>query len=72
MKNPDPSEKALLTPVEAIKHYHLQYGKFYAFIKQKHSFITCYGSRKLIIRVELEKFFQENPEIKEKLNGSKV
>lgn len=72
MRKPDPSEKALLSPMEVVQYYHLQQAKLYALLKEKHDFVVCYRSRRFVIKSELEKFFREHPDVKEKLNGYKT
>lgn len=58
----DITEKAYLTPGEAILHYGLSVNKFYAAIKERGlPFVALYGGRRLVIRSEFEKYIRENP-----------
>lgn len=74
MKKPALSEKVFLNPEEAIEMYGLSRRKFYRLLKEKknNSFTALYGSRRLVIRKEFDKYLDENPEEREALkNGSR-
>ena len=74
MKKPALSEKDFLNPVEAIEMYGLSRRRFYRLLKEKkrNCFTALYGSRRLVIRKEFEKYLDENPEEREALkNGSR-
>ena len=60
-------QKNLLNPEEAIRHCGLSQRKFYLWLKEPHSFVAFYRKRKLILRTELERYFQNHPEDKEAL-----
>ncbi len=64
-------EKEYLNPQEAIKHWNLSNRKFYAFLKKgPYEFIALYGTRKLILRAEFDRYLKMHPEVKEGLaNG---
>ena len=64
-------EKDYLSPTEAIQYWNLSNRKFYAFLKKgQYGFIAFYGTRKLIIREEFDKYLKKNPKVKEALaNG---
>lgn len=64
-------EKDYLSPTEAIQYWNLSNRKFYAFLKKgQYGFIAFYGTRKLIIRAEFDKYLKKNPKVKEALaNG---
>lgn len=73
MKKTALSEKDFLNPEEAIELYGLS-RKFYRLLKEKkkNSFTALYGSRRLVIRKEFEKYLDENQEEREALkNGSR-
>lgn len=74
MKKPALSEKVFLNPEEVIALYGLSRRKLYRLLKEKkkNSFTAFYGSRRLVIRKEFEKYLDENPEEREALkNGSR-
>lgn len=64
-------EKEYLNPQEAIKYWNLSNRKFYAFLKKgPYEFIALYGTRKLILRAEFDKYLKKHPKVKEGLaNG---
>ena len=64
-------EKEYLNPQEAIKYWNLSNRKFYAFLKKgPYEFIALYGTRKLILRAEFDRYLKTHPEVKEELaNG---
>lgn len=65
-------EKEYLNPQEAIKYWNLSNRKFYEFLKKgPYPFIALYGQRKLILRVEFDKYLRKNPSIKEALANGK-
>ena len=73
MKKPSLNEKDILNPQEAIECFGLSARKFRSYISNSSNlpFIALYGTRKLILRAEFEKFLMQNPDIKEKLkNGT--
>ena len=75
MKKPALSEKDFLNSEEAIELYGLSRRRFYRLLKEKkkNSFTALYGSRRLVIRKEFEKYLDENPEEREALkNGTAV
>ena len=65
MRKPILAEKDFLNPEEAIEMYGLSRRKFYRLLKEKknNSFTALYGSRRLVIRKEFEKYLDENPAI---------
>ena len=74
MKKPALLEKDFLNPEEAIEMYGLSRRRFYRLLKEKkkNSCTALYGSRRLVIRKEFEKYLDENPEEREALkNGSR-
>lgn len=75
MSKPALAQKDFLNTEEAIHHFGLSRRKFNRFLKEgnKNSFMALYGSRRLIIREEFEKYLEKNPEEKEGLlNGRKT
>jgi len=64
-------EKEYLNPQEAIKYWNLSNRKFYEFLKSgPYKFIALYGTRKLILRAEFDRYLKTHPEVKEALaNG---
>lgn len=75
MRKPLLEQKDVLNPEEAIAYFGFSRRKFYRFLKdgkcKKHT--ALYGSRRLILRAEFEKYLEENPEVKEGLlNGGKT
>ncbi len=68
------SEKDFLNPEETIELYGLSRRKFYRLLKEKkkNGFTALYGSHRLVIRKEFEKYLDGNPEEREALkNGSR-
>ena len=65
-------KRIFLNPEEAIELFNLNRRKFYRLIKEgkQLGFIALYGSRRLIIRGEFEKYLKANPEIKEGLKNT--
>ena len=60
MKRAPLNEKNYLNPQETIELFGLSRRKFYALLKeQPHDFVVMYGSRKLIIRTEFEKYLKQ-------------
>ena len=60
MKRAPLNEKNYLNPEEAIELFGLSRRKFYALLKeQPHDFVVMYGSRKLVIRTEFEKYLKQ-------------
>lgn len=72
MRKPVFAEKDFLNPEEAIELFSLSRRKFYRLIKEEKQlwFMALYGSRKLIIRGEFEKYLEANPEIKKELKNA--
>lgn len=66
MSKPILEEKDILNPNEAIELFVLSRRKFYKLLKEnrKLGFLAMYGSRKLIIRSEFQKYLVEHPELK--------
>lgn len=65
MEKPNLERKEILNPEEAIRHFDLSRRKFYSLIQQEAlPFMGYYVQRKLIIRVEFEKYLLEHPELK--------
>jgi len=64
-------EKEYLNPQEAATYWNLSRRKFFRFLNQgKYSFLAYFGNRKLILRVEFEKYLRDNQGLKEELaNG---
>ena len=65
-------KRIFLNPEEAIELFSLSRRKFYRLIKEEKqlSFIALYGSRRLVIRGEFEKYLEANPKIKEGLENA--
>ena len=63
MKKTPLSEKDFLNPEEAIELYGLSRRKFYSLLKEKkkNGFTALYGSRRLVIRKEFEKYLDGSP-----------
>jgi len=72
MRKPILAEKDFLNQEEAIELFNLSRRKFYRLIREEKqlNFIALYGSRRLVIRVEFEKYLKANPEIKEGLKNA--
>ncbi|MCI9083835.1 MAG: DNA-binding protein [Lachnospiraceae bacterium] len=72
MRKPTLAEKDVLNPEETIALFGLSRRKFYRLIKEEKrlGFVALYGSRKLIIRGEFEKYLKTNPEVKEGLKNA--
>lgn len=72
MRKPALEEKDFLNPEEAIELFNLSRRKFYRLLNGENQlrFIALYGSRKLIIRAEFEKYLETNPESKEVLKNA--
>jgi len=72
MRKPMLAEKDVLNPEEAIELFGLSRRKFYRLIKEEKQlgFVALYGSRKLIIRGEFEKYLETNPKVKEGLKNA--
>ena len=66
MSKPILEEKDILNPNEAIELFVLSRRKFYKLLKEKRKlgFLAMYGSRKLIIRSEFQKYLDKHPELK--------
>ena len=65
-------KRIFLNPEEAIELFNLNRRKFYRLIKEEKQlgFIALYGSRRLVIRGEFEKYLEANPKIKEELKNA--
>ena len=75
MRKPLLEQKDVLNPEEAIAYFGFSRRKFYRFLKDGKckKYTALYGSRRLILRDEFEKYLEENPEVKEGLlNGGKT
>lgn len=72
MRKPALAEKDVLNPEEAIELFGFSRRKFYRLIKEEKQlgFVALYGSRRLIIRDEFEKYLKTNPEVKEGLKNA--
>ena len=66
MSKPILEEKDILNPNEAIELFVLSRRKFYKLLKENRQlgFLAMYGSRKLIIRSEFQKYLYKHPELK--------
>lgn len=65
-------EKEYLNPQEAIKYWNLSNRKFYEFLKKgPYNFIALYGTRKLILRAEFDRYLKTHPAVKEELANGK-
>ncbi len=75
MRKPALAQKDVLNPEEAIEYFGFSRRKFNRFLKDGKckKYTALYGKRRLILRGELEKYLEENPEVKEGLlNGGKT
>lgn len=72
MKKPTLVEKDFLNPEETIELFSLSRRKFYRLIKEgkQLGFLALYGSRRLIIRGEFERYLEANPKVKEGLKNA--
>ncbi|WP_122644826.1 excisionase [Luxibacter massiliensis] len=66
MKIPASGEKNILNQEEAIVHFGLSRRKFYKLLKEGKDtpFMALYGTRRLIIRTEFEKYLKLHSELK--------
>lgn len=66
MKKADLNSKDILNPNEAITLFELSQRKFYKLLNEKPhlSFLAHYKTRKLILRVEFEKYLNDHPELR--------
>lgn len=66
MSKPILQKKDVLNPNETIELFVLSRRKFYKLLKenQKLGFLAMYGTRKLIIRSEFQKYLNKHPEWK--------
>lgn len=66
MKRPTAEQKDVLNQEEAIVHFGLSRRKFYSLLKdgKDNKFVAKYGSRRLIIRTEFEKYLTGHPELR--------
>ncbi|MCD2492957.1 DNA-binding protein [Lacrimispora sp. NSJ-141] len=66
MAKPNLAEKDILNPSEAIEYFVLSRREFYEFLDTTDGgdFLAYYGSRKLIIRVAIEKYLRNHPELR--------
>ena len=69
MRKPELNKKELLNRTEAVEFFRLNPKKFHAFLGSRGDipFLAYYRSRPLILRQELNRYFEENPDIKEAL-----
>lgn len=66
MKKPSAEQKDILNQEEAIVYFGLSRRKFYKLLKEGKNipFMAMYGSRRLIIRNEFEKYLERHPELR--------
>lgn len=66
MKRPTAEQKDILNQEEAIVYFGLSRRKFYKLLKERKNipFMAMYGSRRLIIRTEFEKYLEKHPELR--------
>lgn len=66
MKKPTTDEKDILNQEEAIVHFGLSRRKFYKLLKDGRNipFMAMYGSRRLLLRTEFEKYLEKHPELR--------
>ena len=66
MKKQAAGQKDILNQEEAIVHFELSRSKFYKLLKngKDNKFVAKYGSRRLIIQSEFEKYLTDYPELK--------
>lgn len=65
----DLQSKNVLNPGEAIELFHLSRRKFRALLDEKNlPFLAFYGTRKIILREEFEKYLGEHPELRARPN----
>ena len=66
MQKADPKTKDLLNAAETISCFDLSARRFYKMMKEESdkSFVVLYGTRKLIIRTEFEKYLFDHPELR--------
>ena len=66
MSKPILEEKDILNTNEAIALFVFSKRKFYKLLKENRqlNFLAMYGSRKLIIRTEFQKYLDKHPELK--------
>lgn len=66
MKRPKAEQKDILNQEEAIVYFGLSRRKFYKLLKEGRDipFMALYGSRRLIIRTEFEKYLEKHPELR--------
>lgn len=66
MRKPEASEKDILNKEEAIVFFGLSRRKFYKLLKEGKGlpFMALYGTRRLIIRTEFEKYLKAHPELR--------
>lgn len=66
MKKPSAEQKDILNQEEAIVYFGLSRRKFYKMLKEGKNipFMAMYGSRRLIIRTEFEKYLEKHPELR--------
>ncbi|MGF0034268.1 excisionase [Bariatricus sp. SGI.154] len=66
MKKPSAEQKDILNQEEAIVYFGLSRRKFYKLLKEGKNtpFMAMYGSRRLIIRTEFEKYLEKHPELR--------
>jgi len=67
---PNLARKDVLNPKEAAAHFGLSQRRFFALVRrEKLEFVAYYGTRRLIIRTELEKYLIKHPEIRSEQRG---
>ena len=75
MSKPRLEEKDFLNPDEAIDFFALSRRKFYKFLKESKNldFIAMYGTRRLIVKADFERYLKIHSELKRRDNyGEKI
>ncbi|MCF0135062.1 MAG: DNA-binding protein [Lachnospiraceae bacterium] len=73
MNRADLRTKDILNPSEAIELYVLSHRKFYKLLETKPcpGFVAHYKTRKLILRVEFEKYLMGHPELRRRIRDAR-
>jgi len=68
---PQLGEKDLLTPEETVEYFGFSKARWYKFLNSPCSkdFVVKYRERRLILRVQFEKYLNKNKNIKEELTN---
>lgn len=71
MSKPRLEEKDFLNPNEAIDLFVLSHRKFYKLLQDnKHlDFMAMYGTRRLIVRTDFERYLKAHPELRSPANN---